>query len=125
MMTTTVPCVELSGCQRLVDAAKLPQPVSERTEGGNHVAPVIWLAISMVLVLFLASFTAKIHTSGGMSAAIRSISFPGVMQVVVSILVMLVGLHVIRDQSYSAEDKKWGYGIVGTVVGYWLRSAGK
>lgn len=88
-------------------------------------APVIWLAISMVLVLFLASFTAKIHTSGGMSAAIRNISFPGVMQVVVSILVMLVGLHVIRDQSYSADDKKWGYAIVGTVVGYWLRSAGK
>jgi hypothetical protein len=46
---------------------------------------------------------------------------PFVMRVVVSLVVLAAGLYIILNQSYTVEDKKWGYGIVGTVVGYWLK----
>jgi hypothetical protein len=45
------------------------------------------------------------------------------MQIVVTLLVLLAGLYVILEPSYASDDKKWGYGIVGTVVGYWLKGA--
>jgi hypothetical protein len=47
----------------------------------------------------------------------------GLMQVVVSIVALAAGLYVILSHSYSADEKKWGYGTVGTIVGYWLRPA--
>ena len=43
------------------------------------------------------------------------------MQVVVSLVVLTAGLYVILAQSYALDDKKWGYGIVGTVIGYWFK----
>lgn len=50
-------------------------------------------------------------------------SAPYFMRAIVSLAVLGAGLYVILDQSYTAEDKKWGYGIVGTMVGYWLKGA--
>ena len=47
------------------------------------------------------------------------------MRVVLSSAALVAGLYVILKHSYAADDKKWGYGIVGTVVGYWLRAAAK
>jgi hypothetical protein len=47
------------------------------------------------------------------------------MQVIVTLLVLLAGLYVILEPSYASDDKKWGYGIVGTVVGYWLKGTAK
>ncbi len=43
------------------------------------------------------------------------------MQVIVTLLVLFAGLYVILNPHYAADDKKWAYGIVGTVVGYWLK----
>lgn len=43
------------------------------------------------------------------------------MPVIISLIVLGAGLYVILSNSYAPEDKKWGYGSVGTVVGYWLR----
>jgi hypothetical protein len=43
------------------------------------------------------------------------------MQVIVSLIVLGCGLYVILDPTFAADDKKWGYGMVGTVVGFWLR----
>ena len=39
------------------------------------------------------------------------------MRVVLSFAPLVAGLYVILNHSYAADDKKWGYGIVGTVVG--------
>ena len=44
-----------------------------------------------------------------------------VMRILVSLIVLAAGLYVILDHDYHDEDKKWGYTIVGTVVGYWLK----
>ncbi len=72
-----------------------------------------------VLLLLGSSFV------GARPAAIRFTGIgdaaPSVMRIVVSLVVLAAGLFVILNQSYTVEDRKWGYGIVGTVVGYWLK----
>ena len=55
--------------------------------------------------------------------ALPALSVTVSMQIVVTLAVLVAGLYVILDPSYAADDKKWGYGIVGTVVGYWLKGA--
>src|SRR4051812_34723650 len=36
-------------------------------------------------------------------------------------ILLIAGLYIILSSSYSAADKHWAYGIVGTLVGFWLR----
>jgi len=43
------------------------------------------------------------------------------MRVIISIVVLSAGLYVILNHDFTDFDKKWGYGIVGTVVGDWNR----
>jgi len=68
----------------------------------------------------------------GTSAAYRRpgvITFSGltpattrlVVTILVSLIVLAGGLYVILSHEYQPDEKKWGYGIVGTVVGYWLK----
>jgi len=35
-------------------------------------------------------------------------------------VVLAAGLYIILSENY-VEEKKWGYGKVGVVMGYWLR----
>jgi hypothetical protein len=42
------------------------------------------------------------------------------MQISVSLVVFAAGLYIILSENY-VEEKKWGYGTVGAVMGYWLR----
>ena len=46
---------------------------------------------------------------------------PLAMQVLVSICLLGSGLFVIMSSSYSASDKHWGYGAVGSILGFWLK----
>ena len=41
---------------------------------------------------------------------------------VVSIVVLIAALFVILSRKYADTDKKWAYGAVGTIVGYWLNA---
>ena len=41
---------------------------------------------------------------------------------VVSIVVLIAALFVILSGNYADADKKWPYGAVGTIVGYWLNA---
>ena len=43
-----------------------------------------------------------------------------IMQISVSLVVLAAGLYIILSENY-VEEKKWGYGTVGAVMGYWLR----
>jgi uncharacterized membrane protein YjgN (DUF898 family) len=43
------------------------------------------------------------------------------MQVIVSLAILGAALHVILSKQYASNDTKWAYGIVGTVIGYWLK----
>jgi hypothetical protein len=39
---------------------------------------------------------------------------------VVTVVVLGCALYVIVSRRYRAEDKKWAYGAVGTLLGFWL-----
>jgi len=43
------------------------------------------------------------------------------MPVFVSIVVLLSGLYIILSKNYEPAEQKWAFGIVGTIVGYWLK----
>jgi hypothetical protein len=44
------------------------------------------------------------------------------MQIIVSLALMAASLFVILNTGYGPKDKHWAYGIIGTLVGHWLRS---
>ena len=43
------------------------------------------------------------------------------MQVGVSALVLVVAVVIVLSGSYDESYNKWAFGIIGVVVGYWLR----
>ena len=43
------------------------------------------------------------------------------VQIFVSGAVLLVSLYVILSNSYPDSYAKWAFGMVGLVLGYWLR----
>jgi hypothetical protein len=43
------------------------------------------------------------------------------LQVIASLAVLGAALHVILSKQYASNDIKWAYGIVSTVIGYWLK----
>jgi hypothetical protein len=83
-----------------------------------RILAVVALALLITLWLFRAFIQRNVYpTLARASGNIFSVTMPAL----VTVIVLCSGLYIILDQSYSADDKKWGYGIVGTVVGYWLR----
>ena len=50
--------------------------------------------------------------------------FKAIMSAIVSVLVLVAGLIVILwggGDGYPQQSREWAFGIVGLVVGYWLR----
>jgi len=43
------------------------------------------------------------------------------MQIAVSVLCLLTALYIILSQRYDAKEQHWAYGVVGTILGFWLR----
>jgi hypothetical protein len=43
------------------------------------------------------------------------------MQVIISLALMTTSLLVITSKGYAPKDKHWAYGIIGTLLGFWLR----
>ena len=41
-------------------------------------------------------------------------------QIVLSLVLLAVGFYVIITKQYATADTNWSYGIVGTVIGFWL-----
>ena len=44
------------------------------------------------------------------------------MRVVVTLIVLLCALYIILSRHYEADQQKWAFGVIGTVLGYWLKS---
>lgn len=42
-------------------------------------------------------------------------------RIVVTALVLGCSLYMILSNHYSSEQEKWAYGVVGIVLGYWLK----
>jgi xanthine/uracil permease len=56
----------------------------------------------------------------------RQVAPPGVdvrtiMMVAVSLLVLGSSLFIILSGQYDNESQKWAFGVVGMIVGFWLR----
>jgi hypothetical protein len=44
-----------------------------------------------------------------------------VMQIVVSLALLLACLLVVLSNKYDPNSKHWAFGMLGTIVGFWLR----
>ena len=44
-----------------------------------------------------------------------------IVRVVISLVVLAVALGVIVSQQFPDDYSKWAFGMVGLVLGYWLR----
>jgi hypothetical protein len=51
----------------------------------------------------------------------RSDTIKLVMQVIISLVLLAGSLYTILSGSYDADHEKWGYGALGTIVGFWLK----
>jgi hypothetical protein len=43
------------------------------------------------------------------------------MQIVLSVVLLLAGLWVILSKQFAPGDKHWWYGMMGTILGFWLK----
>ena len=46
----------------------------------------------------------------------------GAMPIVVSLVLLVAALWVILSRRYTPNDRHWGYGTIGTVIGFWLHT---
>jgi hypothetical protein len=44
-----------------------------------------------------------------------------IVQVIVSGVILIASLVIILSNSYPDATMKWAFGLVGVVIGYWLR----
>lgn len=49
-----------------------------------------------------------------------TIDFKGAMAAVITLVLLIAALWVILSKRYQDAEKKWAFGIIGTIVGYWL-----
>ena len=81
-------------------------------------SPIILAVIAVALLL---GTTLAFPKPGGVRFTGLGDGLPAVVRIVVSLVVLAAGLYVILHAGYDADVQKWGFGIVGTVVGYWLK----
>ena len=43
------------------------------------------------------------------------------MRIIVTLTVLLCALYTIFSKHYEADQQKWAFGVIGTVLGYWLK----
>ena len=73
----------------------------------------LWAALIVILIsmhFFLAPLS------------ITDVSTPsGIMQILISVGLLTAALYVILSGKYEPDVQKWAFGIIGTIVGYWLK----
>jgi hypothetical protein len=85
---------------------------------------VVFTILSLVLYRILNRRRDQLYLGGskpGVLAHPASIDVKTVMMIVVSTLVLGSSLYVILSQKYQGESEKWAYGVIGTILGFWLR----
>lgn len=43
------------------------------------------------------------------------------VRIVITGILLLAALYIILSKSYDGSSKNWAFGVVGTIVGYWLK----
>jgi lysylphosphatidylglycerol synthetase-like protein (DUF2156 family) len=80
---------------------------------------------TLPLITFIASAMLLFGTSNMLPDASRAMRGPlkrFLMQAVVSLAVLAAALFVILAHGFDPGNKRWAYGSLGMVVGYWLKS---
>jgi hypothetical protein len=47
--------------------------------------------------------------------------FHFLMLCLISIIVLVAGIYLILNHSSPVEDKRWGCGVVGMILGFWFK----
>lgn len=87
-------------------------------------ATVVVTAAGVVTYRMLKREGARIIAGGGTpltTAAPIMIDAKTLMMVLVSILVLGSSLYVILSMQYDSESQRWAFGVIGTILGFWLR----
>jgi hypothetical protein len=85
---------------------------------------VVVTATALVTYRLLRRNGKQVPQSGGRPEAVvgpARVNVKAVMMVVVSILVLGSSLFIILSGQYDSESQKWAFGVVGMIVGFWLR----
>ena len=43
------------------------------------------------------------------------------VRVLVTLTVLVCALYIILSKQYEPDQQKWAFGVIGTVLGYWLK----
>jgi hypothetical protein len=84
---------------------------------------VVVTAAALVTYRFLRPKARQLAPGRGRPevAAPAGINVRTIMMVVVSVLVLGSSLFIILSGQYDNESQKWAFGVVGMIVGFWLR----
>jgi hypothetical protein len=88
---------------------------------------IAYIVISGILAVLLSSVFYQAAALSQIGTNVRqipptSVPFPppDIIRLAVTLLIVIPALIVILDKRYSRNEKHWAYGIVGTILGYWL-----
>jgi hypothetical protein len=91
----------------------------------NHLG--IWLCAVTVGLLACGLVLDRARPHGGtvaIHANVESSSSRNVtlwVRIGVTSFLLLAALFVILSNRYPADEQKWAFGVVGTILGYWLK----
>jgi hypothetical protein len=85
------------------------------------VATVAWIAYTWLPELLAVRYPEPGTVRPDLPPFSPSPSPREIVQYVVTAVLLAAGLFVILSKRYPPKDKHWAYGVVGTVVGFWLR----
>jgi hypothetical protein len=80
----------------------------------STVSPVIFIASAMMLFGTSNMFA---NADPAINGSLRRL----LMQAIVSLAVLGASFFIILTHGFSPDGKRWAYGSVGMVVGYWLK----
>lgn len=80
----------------------------------------IWL---LAMASFIRSLAEQYATPGRSWNSYELRRMTSFLPFLVSLLVFGAGLYIVFSYSYSSEDRGWGFAIVGSIIGYWLRGS--
>lgn len=93
--------------------------------------PKILVGAASVAVLAWAAsefFSVRVEPPGGPTfdvgppLGLSDVPYSVVVQIAISLILLAAALWVVLSQRYQPTDRHWAYGIIGTVVGFWLHS---
>jgi len=80
----------------------------------KRVMIVLWVVIIIALVVMHTGVLVPLDVTDATTSA-------GIMQIFISVGLLATALYVILSKKYDADVQKWAFGVIGTIVGYWLK----